>query len=124
MTRTIYVAGPMQGLPEHGYPAFDAACSFLRNQWRHLDEPVWNVLSPHEVDNGETPDNRGTTKDHWDYMRLDMALLVTCDAICLLDGWARSRGAVQELNCAIAMGLDIFRYDQTVSAPDNFYQIG
>ena len=115
--RRIYVAGPMQGHPDHGYPAFEEACRWLRMRGG------WVVLSPHEIDNNETPETRGTTKDHWDYMKLDMAMLVTCEAMCLLDGWARSRGAVQELNCAIAMGLEIWRFDMTGYAPDIFYQI-
>lgn len=121
----IYVAGPMQGLSEHGYPAFERAVTWLR-QWTVggiRGEPLWEVLSPHEVDNGEDDATRGKTLDHWDYMKKDLQMLVTCDSICLLDGWSKSRGAVQELNCAIAMGLTVWRFDETVAAPDLFYQI-
>lgn len=117
--KKIYVAGPMQGAPEHGYPVFDQAVNFLRHELAMRDGFLWEVFSPHEVDNGETPESRGT-KDHWDYMKVDMRLLVYCDAICLLDGWSRSRGAVQELNCAIAMGLDVWRYQHR---ENRFYKI-
>ena len=118
--KRIYVAGPMQGAPEHGFPEFEIACAFLRSVGSMRGGYTWHVFSPHEVDNHETPETRGKTKDHWEYMRADMQLLVICDAICLLDGWSKSRGAVQELNCAIAMGLEIWRF---IGSDTRFFKI-
>lgn len=110
-----YLAGPMSGQPDHGYPAFEEACQNLRRLG-------YDIVSPHEVDHSEAHEDRGK-KDHWDYMRLDLQELVKCDAIILLDNWHISMGACQELNVAIAMGIPIYRYDTTVSAPALFYQI-
>ena len=91
----IYLAGPMSGLPEFNYPAFNAEAARLRALGYHVENPA------------ENPAPEGGS---WlSYMRLAIAQLVTCDAIALLDGWAASRGASVEHNLAKAMGLPVLR---------------
>lgn len=87
----IYLAGPMTGLPDFNFPAFNTEAERLRSEG-------CTVLNPadHGVIDGY---------DWRDYMRLDIAQLVTCDAIHLLRGWEKSKGATLELYIATQLGL-------------------
>lgn len=46
-----------------------------------------------------------------EYMRKDLEMLLTCDAILLLNGWNRSAGCKCELDVAVAIGLDVYFED-------------
>ena len=88
-----YLSGPMTGLPEHNYPAFEAAAERLRSQGVQ-------VISPHEI----TPPGAGPWS--WaQHMRVDLAALLTADVIVMLPGWEGSRGARLEKAVAEALGL-------------------
>lgn len=98
----VYIAGPMTGLPEGNYPAFNAAAE----AWRKAG---YKVLNPAENDNGS-----GT--QHWSqFMRLAIAMVIQSNAIALLPGWERSKGA--RLEVEIAKALDFTFYDATVLPP-------
>lgn len=89
----VYVSGPMSGLPESNFPAFHAAAATLR-------------AAGHEVVNpAEFPIKSGTGWN--DCLRMDIAYLVTCDAIFMLDGWTASRGAQLEHHVALALGMTV-----------------
>ena len=50
----------------------------------------------------------GDPKAQWlDCMRMDIARLVTCDAVYLLPGWEKSRGAKVEHGLAVGLGFQI-----------------
>ena len=89
----LYLSGPMTGLPDNGYPAFEAAAERLRSQGVQ-------VISPHEI----TPPGAGPWS--WEaHMRVDLAALLTADVIVMLPGWEGSRGARLEKAVAEALGL-------------------
>ena len=91
--KRIYVAGPMTGLPEFNFPAFHAAAARLREAgWESVVNPAGNF-------GGRTDMPRAS------YLRADVALLVTCDAIALLPGWEESPGATLEVIIAAELGL-------------------
>lgn len=72
----VYVAGPMTGLPEFNFPAFHAEAARLRTMGL-------TVLNPaeHGVVEGAT----------WaDYLRHDLAGLMSCERIHLLRGWSKA----------------------------------
>lgn len=93
MTKKIYIAGPMTGLPELNFPAFRAEAAWLRAMGNE-------VINPAEIN----PDP--ATK--WeDCMRADIAQLVTCDGIHMLAGWEKSRGATLEHHIALSLGMTI-----------------
>ena len=89
----IYIAGPMTGIEEFNYPAFNAAAARLR-------EKGYTVKNPAEI-NAE----RGLT---WaEYMRRDIPELLQCDAIYLLPGWEQSKGVMLEWQIAKSLGMHI-----------------
>jgi hypothetical protein len=90
---TVYISGPMTGLPDHNYPLFQSVAETLR-------AAGYTVVSPHELN--------PSTRSWADCMRVDLtALLNGPEAIILLPGWEASRGAVLEHDTAKAIGLDV-----------------
>ena len=96
MKRTIYVAGPMTGLPDFNYPAFNAAAATLRAQGHTVLNPAENPVPP-----------CGTWQG---YMRMALAQLVQCECIVLLPGWADSKGALIERKLAQVLGMDVLHF--------------
>ena len=90
---TIYVAGPMTGLPDFNYPAFRDAAARLRDLGFEVEDPSTNE--------NPTPD------DYHGWLRAGLAQLIRCDAVALLDGWEASGGARLEVNVAATLGLRV-----------------
>ncbi len=91
--RRIYIAGPMTGLPEFNYPAFNRAAHALRVKGYHVENPADNPVPL-----------CGTWKG---YMRMAIAQLVTCDTVALLPGWSDSKGAKVEHQLALDLDLQV-----------------
>lgn len=88
----VYIAGPMTGLPNYNYPAFQAMADKLR-------KADICVISPHELFSGDT----GLP---WHvYMQAGLTALLKCKAVVLLKGWDKSRGAKLEREVAVACGM-------------------
>lgn len=100
--KKIYVAGPMRGLPEFNYPAFNRAELVLRNLG-------YEVVNPAKMgDKYGTADELNANKDLLDrLMHEELEAIAGCHAIYLLRGWERSFGARQELQLALMLGLEI-----------------
>ena len=94
----VYLAGPMTGLPDYNYPAFNAAAAALRSQGLHVENPADHGV----VDGAE-----------WaDYLRHDLGRLATCEAVYLLPGWHHSKGATLEVHIATALGMEIRPFEE------------
>lgn len=93
----LYIAGPMTGLPDNNYPAFDRA-------ERRLREMGFDVLNPARNEAPSLP-----TWENW--MRLALAQVIQADGVALLAGWERSRGAKLEVRVAQALGIETFSVD-------------
>ncbi len=111
MTRSIYVAGPMRGLPEHNFPAFYAAADRFRRAG-------WVVRNPAEIGLeafGNDPAAGGPA-----YMRADLRAICDVDAMALLPGWERSTGARCEVVVGITLGLTFYDAEvmEEVAPPD------
>ena len=101
MTKRIYIAGPMTGLPELNFPAFHAMAAHLRSLGHH-------VVNPAEI-------NVDPAKGWAECMRADIRELVSCTAICLLPGWEKSRGASLEHHIAQSLGFEVMTMEEAAS---------
>jgi hypothetical protein len=99
----LYVAGPMTGLPDFNYPAFEHARDIL-------EAAGYGVLSP--TDNGFGAPV-GSHSWQW-YMREAIKQVVAADAIAVLPDAACSRGALLECTIARALDMEIASVDQWV----------
>jgi hypothetical protein len=89
----IYLSGPMTGIENFNFDAFHEAAKNLRTLCNE-------VINPAEHFGGDTSRKRS------EYMRKDIAtLLDNIDAVAVLPGWERSKGA--RLEVAIARELDM-----------------
>lgn len=123
----VYISGKMTGVPNHNRAAFDAAAKRLRAQGHF-------VINPHDITAVfGTVEEVAKSFDAMYYIELfgpdykpskvyakeaqiarsvmdaDLAAVRSCDAIYLLRGWEKSRGAKKELNEALAHGLTILQ---------------
>jgi hypothetical protein len=115
----VYLAGPMTGIPQFNFPAFDAAAADLRARG-------YTVVSPAELDRPDTraaalasPDgamgsgtNNGET---WgDFLARDVKLIADegIEAIVCLPGWVNSRGARLETFVARLCDIPIVLYGE------------
>lgn len=105
---TIYIAGPMRGIPEFNFPAFDTAKEKLESEG-------WVVVSPADMDRTifgfEGLGTTGNEEIPQELLRQiatsDITALSICDAIYLLEGWSASKGVVAELAFAKWLELDV-----------------
>ena len=88
----IYVAGPMSGLPQNNYPAFNHAEKLLQ-------EAGYTVVNP----------ARSTLKaaHYTDFLRHDLKMLLECEAVATLTDWEHSTGARNEVMVAGTLGMPV-----------------
>jgi hypothetical protein len=105
--KTIYIAGPMSGLPEFNHPAFyeaEARLAFAHKGAR--------IINPARNDIGS---REGMTDDEicQAFMRILVKQIAESDMIFMLEGWEKSRVAVIEHDLAVGLNLIIRdeRYD-------------
>lgn len=92
--KRIYISGPITGRDRNGaFEHFERAGKYLTDLGYEAVNPM---KKPSEAD---------ASKPWADYMREDIALLIDCDAIYMLDGWELSRGAKLEFNIATELGM-------------------
>lgn len=105
----IYVAGPMSGLPNYNFTAFDWATMYLRSLGHEVFNPaehdreagyVTESFGPHKVETTRLFTLEGA-------LRWDLARICESDAIALLPGWETSTGAAKERFVAEATGCKI-----------------
>lgn len=96
----FYLAGPMTGLPERNYPAFDEAARWLRANGNEVMNPAeWEALNNNGVFN-----IRLAFADYTRYICRE------ADAVVALPGWENSPGATAEVALARAIGKPVFYY--------------
>jgi hypothetical protein len=106
--KTVYVAGPMRNYPLFNFPAFDEAEARLR-------AAGWNVISPAAMDRTLGFDEHQGHLDGFDMdaaVRRDIDAILSLspvneDAVAMLPGWERSRGARAEKALAEWRGLAV-----------------
>jgi hypothetical protein len=89
----IYISGPMTGIEQFNHPAF-------ANQAKRLRSLGFDVVNPAE--HGEE-----VGLEWHQYLRKDIRLLVDCNAIYMLPGWSKSKGARLEHYIAVELGFSV-----------------
>lgn len=96
---TLYLSGPMTGLPAFNYPAFIDATAYLRGLG-------YDVLSPHELDADASVDlDNFTLADRRAALARDVAAVAQADGVAVLPGWQESSGSRAELALANAIPI-------------------
>lgn len=92
----IYLSGAITGRPTDEY----------KREFREAEQMLWNyhqeTINPARLDY-LVPDSF----NHKEYMHICIPLLETCDGIYMLKSWMNSKGANEELEKAIDLGLDV-----------------
>lgn len=101
----VYISGPMTGLADFNFPAFDAAALALRSQG-------YTVTNPAELSREVQRACGDRDPQREDFMRADIRALTRCDAIYLLQGWKKSEGARLEYEVANSIGLKVFGQEE------------
>ncbi|MDD3479980.1 MAG: DUF4406 domain-containing protein [Paludibacteraceae bacterium] len=96
----IYISGPMTGKADYNRPAFETAC-------QALDLLGFEPVNPH---NNGLPQSASYNE----HLVKDIEILLTCDAIYLINGWTDSDGAQIECFVADNRGLRVFSYHTPV----------
>lgn len=105
---TVYVAGPMTGIPEHNVPAFDRAAAALRGQGFAVVTPPDITRSLGRYVEGIGDDGTITEAAYRFLVRHDFRALLECDAMAMLPGWRRSKGAKSEYLVGVQLGIPIY----------------
>ena len=104
-----YIAGPIAGVPDFR-ERFAAAVPAVEALGYEVVNPCDITPADHE---GECPpgyDPGGDAGGHASsacFVRADLRALLDCDAIFMLPGWSRSRGATVEHAVAVACGIPV-----------------
>lgn len=91
--KRIYIAGPMTGLPDLNYPAFNAVAEQFRAKGFLVENPAENPAP-----------ECGTWQA---YMRMSVRQIADCDGLVLLPNWHNSRGARAEFRLATDLMLPV-----------------
>lgn len=95
----VYISGPISGTNDYMQRFENAEIKLL------LDG--YTVINPALVNS-----NLPTDTTHAEYMQMSFCMLDMCNAIYMLNGWQKSKGAVMEHNRAERKHLKIFYEDQ------------
>lgn len=107
----IYVAGPIRGKPNFNCDEFDKYAELLRAQGHEVFNPIQHTrelygehIYDHNPDGDEELagiDGRLVFSDDMDYICNE------ADAVALMPGWSKSKGARAEYATAIALGIKV-----------------
>ncbi len=90
---SLYLAGPMSGITDFNFPAFNEKAEELRHEG-------WVVTNPAQF----------PFHDGWEwhqYLRVALRAMTYCDTIYMLAGWQQSRGANLEYGVAVGLGMKV-----------------
>lgn len=92
MAKTVYIAGKISGDPNYK-EKFNTVQKILEAKGWIVLNPAWLPSEGFEYEA---------------YMRMSMAMLIECDAVCFLPDWKESKGAAQEISIARELEKDVW----------------
>lgn len=111
-THAVYVAGPMQGVPEFNFPLFNAVAWALRLDNHKVFNPAERDIERHggvDISKGNIDGSLAKAKGtHGFSLRSALAddtnfICLEADWIVMLPGWEKSNGAQAEQRLAVAL---------------------
>ncbi len=121
---TLYLAGPMTGIPRFNFPLFDAVASELR-------DAGYTIISPAELDDGATREAALSSEDgapgsgtangetYGTFLSRDVKLILDeADGVCVLPGWYHSDGARIEVYTAFVKAKPVMPWNPQEGALD------
>ena len=84
----------MRGIPEYNFPAFHAATARLRA----AGHEVWSPAERDEAEGFNAATDTAQPLAH--YMRYDLPAVLDAEAVAVLPGWRKSKGACLEVHVA------------------------
>lgn len=108
----LYLAGPMRGIPQFNFPAFDAAAARLRDAGFDVCNPAERDRLRHGAEvcdspTGDLADIAHTGFDLREALAWDLSWIAgNATGVALLPGWESSKGATAEVSLATALGLE------------------
>lgn len=108
MAPRVYLAGPMTGYPEFNATGFAEGERYAKSQG-------WDVASPQNTDpahEGLCPDGDRHTTDAGSHpypcwIKASLRMMLDCDAVLMLPGWEKSRGARLERSVAETCSMPV-----------------
>lgn len=119
MSKKIYLAGPMRGIPKFNFPAFNKAAAKLREDGYEVFNPAEKDIerlgadiSKYNRNGSEAVAMRKFGFDLRVALQDDLTFICReADAIAMLPGWEYSKGATAEKAVAEALGLEVIYLD-------------
>lgn len=115
----VYCAAPMRGYPQGNHAAINAAVRLLRAAGHE-------VLSPAEQDlhAGHDPADHAAFGNDPVYLRKALAeelawVAGQAEAVAVLPGWERSKGAQAEVHAALAVGVPVYLLEAFLAGDGN-----
>ena len=111
----IYLGGPMRGIPYLNFPAFFAAEEKLKKSGHKVFNPARRDVQKYGKEIAAPDGSIKTAASQVGFsLREALAmdaqwLCLNADAIALLPGWKKSKGATAELALAKALGLKVLK---------------
>ena len=102
----VYLAGPMRGIPRFNFPAFYKAAKKLRKQGYTVFSPAEKVAESEIL---KMPSLQESVAFRRKVFAMDLAWICKhAEAVALLPGWKKSKGAKAEKATAEALGIEVF----------------
>lgn len=102
----VYLAGPMRGIPDLNFPAFDAAASYLRSNGHDVFNPAENDRVKGYVGKPIEDVKRDCIMDDLTYIARE------AQVIALLPGWEASKGVAVEVALADFLSLNVWHLSE------------
>lgn len=107
--KKVYLSGPITGMPNNNIQEFKK----YEEKFKNLN---FEVINPHNLFSGDEvellekclEEKKITFEEyHSHFMRRDIAEMMNCDFIAVLDGWEKSKGANIEVYIARNINMPI-----------------
>lgn len=130
--KVVYLAGPMQGIPEFNFPRFNAVAWCMRQDGHRVFNPAERDIERAggvDISKGNVAGVISEeTKKHFS-LREALAddtnfICLEADTIALLPGWEKSSGAQAEHRLAVALSHEIAYLDlELVRLMERAYEV-